>query len=549
MFLLSISLMLLFAKILGEFFVKLNQPAIIGEIIAGIILGPTVLGMLSPDIFSSLFPQTGELRAAMDGIISLAVIMLLLVSGLEVDLSVVIANRKSALFTSFFGILFPFVLGFGISFYFPDLMGGAVEEKRFVFALFIGTAIAISSLPVIVKILMDLQIFKSQVGFIIISAAMLNDLIGWLVFSVILGMMGAGAHNFSFETTLIFSAVFVILIMLPGRYFLNKAIKIIQEKFTFPGGILNFILIMGFLGAAFTEYIGIHSILGAFIIGIAIGDSVHLKEQTREIIQQFITNIFAPLFFVSIGLRVNFIESFDLFTVSLLLLLAVIGKVLGSSLGARLSGLAKNYSLAVGFGMSSSGAMGIILGLIALDFGLIQNTLFVGLVITALFTSIISAPAMKHFLAERLTFSLNALLNSGNIIFSESNSKSDLIKEMVNSISKQLPLPTEEVISEVLKREEELPTGIQNCLAVPHAKLNIPKPVIAVAINKNGIDFSAADGEISKVIFLLLSPASRNELQLQLLAEIVQKFKDRKVVDDLLELKDKEKIVKYLRKI
>ena len=351
-FLFSISIMLLFAKVFGELFTKIKQPAIIGEIVAGILLGPTVLGMLSPATFNWLFPTDTSLKVAMDGITTLAVVLLLLVSGLEVDLSVVLKYRKTAVTTSVIGIIVPFIMGFGISYLYPELMGLTNPNMRLLFSLFIGTAISISSLPIIAKILIDLKIFKTQIGLIIISAAMLNDVIGWLIFSLILGMLGTNGHGFTFAETLFLTLLFVIVVLLLIRRFTNKAVPWIQNNLAFPGGILNFILILGFIGAAFTEFIGIHAILGAFIVGIAIGDSVHLKEQTREIIQQFITNIFAPLFFVSIGLQVNFINNFNLPIVLILLVLAFVGKVTGCGIGAKLGGLKKNDALAVGFGMS-----------------------------------------------------------------------------------------------------------------------------------------------------------------------------------------------------
>jgi Kef-type K+ transport system membrane component KefB len=149
-----------------------------------------------------------------------------------------------------------------------------------------------------------------------------------------------------------------------------------------------------------TEFIGIHAIFGAFILGVAFGDSEHMSERAKEIIHQFINNIFAPLFFVSIGLKVNFAANFDPVLTLIILVIAFAGKILGSGYGARLSGLAWNESLAVGFGMNARGAMEIILGLIALDNGLIDERVFVSLVIMALVTSITSGPLMKWSLSR-----------------------------------------------------------------------------------------------------------------------------------------------------
>jgi Kef-type K+ transport system membrane component KefB len=236
---------------------------------------------------------------------------------------------------------------------------------------------------------------------IIIAAAMFNDLLGWLIFSVILAMMTSeGASYGVFYTVgwIVFYGVFMLTI---GKRLINNALPWIQNKLSWPGGVLSISLGLCFLAASFTESIGIHSILGSFIMGIAIGDSAHLREEAREIIHQFVTNIFAPLFFVSIGLQVNFIANFDFTIVIVILILAYICKVLGAGLGARIGGLSLNEALVVGFGMNARGAMEIILGTLALNAQLINSKVFVGLVIMALLTSLTSAPLMRRFLPKQ----------------------------------------------------------------------------------------------------------------------------------------------------
>ena len=531
-FLLSISLMLLSAKLIGELFNKIGQPAVVGEIIAGIILGPTVFGSLLPHTYNWLFPQNNGVKVALDGIVNLAVIMLLLVSGLEVDLSVVVKEGKTAFLTGVMGIIIPFALGFTAAYFFPHLLGIKDDNLKLAFALFIGIALSISALPVIVKTLMDLGIFKTEIGYIIVAAAMFNDIVGWLIFSVILSMIGANNHGLTFNQTLILLITFTLFVLLILRKIINKIIPWIQKNLNFPGGVLNFILILGFLSAAFTEYIGIHAIFGSFIMGIAIGDSVHIKEKTKEIIQQFITNIFAPLFFVSIGLTVNFITNFNFLIVAVILIFAFFGKVIGCGIGARFAGLNKNDSLAIGFGMNSRGAMEIILGILAFQYGLIHANVFVALVIMALVTSVSSAPFMKYFLKARE--SLLNILSPNLVLFTNFTDKNEVIRELVNQVSKNSKLNSDEIYREVIERENSSPTGIANYLAIPHARVDISRSAIAIAINKKGINFEASDGTPSRIIFLLLTPKNKNELQLKLLVEIVNKFKDKQKVEQLL---------------
>lgn len=401
--LLAISTMLILSRIVAELGKRLKFPVVMGELLVGIALGPTILGTLYPEVYDYLFPLATNEKVgyALDGIFSLSVIMLLFVAGMEVDLPLVLRQGKTAIYTGLSGMIIPFFTGFAIAWWAPELFdvnpGG---EQKLIFALFLGTALSISALPVIARILMDMKLFKTQIGMIIIAAAMFNDLVGWLVFTVILSMSGNGDNDIGLGYTIGYVIAFGAFMLFIGRRLINYALPWMQNKLSWPGGVLAMSLGLCLLCAAFTESINLHAILGAFIAGIAIGDSVHLREQAREIIHQFVTNFFAPLFFVSIGLKVNFIENFDGTIVLIVLVLAYVGKVVGASAGARLAGLSRNNSLAVGFGLNARGAMEIILGTLAYNAGIIGKPIFVALVIMALVTSITSAPFIRLFHKE-----------------------------------------------------------------------------------------------------------------------------------------------------
>lgn len=400
-FLVAISTMLIVSRVVAELGKRLKLPIVMGELLVGIALGPTVLGQLYPDLFQWLFPfkTNPTISIALDGIFSLSVVMLLFVAGLEVQLPMVLRQGKAAISTGFMSMIIPFFTGYGVAWYFPEWFNIAPGgDAHFLFALFLGTALSISALPVIARILMDMNLFKTNIGMIIIASAMFNDLVGWLFFSLILSLSGQNTNHVSLGYTILYIVGFGLFMLTIGRIVLNRILPWVQTKLSWPGGVLAMCLGLCLLCAAFTESINIHAILGAFIAGIAIGDSVHLREQAREIIHQFVTNFFAPLFFVSIGLKVNFIENFDWLMVTVVMVLAYFGKVIGASIGARMGGMNKRQSLAIGFGLNARGAMEIILGTLALNAGLISQPVFVALVIMALVTSITAGPLMRRFI-------------------------------------------------------------------------------------------------------------------------------------------------------
>lgn len=405
--------MLIAARLVGEFFRKFKMPLVVGELIAGVLLGPTLLGNYLPEASKYFYVSTGNVGIALNGLTTISVIMLLFVAGMEVELSIIRQQGAVAFKTSLIGLVIPMGLGYFTARYFYTWFGETDMNNVLPFSLFIGTAMAVSALPVIARTLMDLGLFRTRIGMIIIAAAMFDDLIGWILFSVILGMMNKTAQGIDFVYTLGLTLLYAIGMLTVGRFLINKSLPWAEKNFTWPGGFLSISLGLAFLGAAFTEFAGIHAIFGAFIMGIAIGDSVHVTEKTREIVHQFVTNIFAPLFFISVGFKVNFIANFNLQIVALVFFLAVVCKLLGAGLGALWGGLSKKEALAVGFGMNARGAMEIILATLALQAKLISEPLFVAIVIMAVLTSIMAGPMLQ------------LLLNPTNVGFKNKSSNSN----------------------------------------------------------------------------------------------------------------------------
>lgn len=543
-FLVAISIMLFFARFLGEVFSKLKQPAIIGEIVAGILLGPTVFGNLWPELQGTLFPQSGNVSLVLNGIVQLAVIMLLIVSGLEVNLALIAKQGKTAFYTSTLGMVIPFVTGF-IPFYFFSNSFGAHDGDNLIFALFMGTALSISALPVIARTLMDMNLLKSEIGVIIIASAIVNDLFGWIFFSIIIGMISSGGSaNYLTQIGGIF--LFLAVLFFIGKPVIDRLVPRIQRNYSYPGSILSFIFIAGLTAAAITEAAGIHAIFGAFMIGVVVGDSSHLKEETREIIHQFVTNIFAPLFFISIGLKVDFVANFNPLLVSIVLVLAIFGKVIGSGLGAKLGGMSNPEAMTIGFGMNSRGAMEIILGLLALQAGIINEEVFVALVVMALVTSLVSAPMMGIFLAKMKKFeTLSQIIDPKLILFTTRNEKTAVIQELTGTVASQAGISPTRMFDEIMSREAAFAPVIIPGLALPHAKLDVKRPWIAISVNRKGYRYSDEITEPVYLTVLLISPKDKPELHLNLLAGIVGAFSEEDVIKSLLETTDKASIASH----
>ena len=544
--LLDIGLLLGFSRFLGEIARRYRQPMVVGEILAGIILGPTIFGALAPGIQHALFPLADNSFMVLDGITTVALVLLLLVAGLEINLTSVWKQGRVALLVSVLGILLPFGLGFGAVWLLPGKLGFEGNASFLTCALFFGTALSISALPVIAKTLLDMNLLKTDMGALVIASAAFNDLIGWIVFSVILSLMGAGAlHGFSPTQTVLYSAIFILFTLTVLRLALRRFLPWLDRKTVWPGGILGFIFAITMIGAAVTQWLGVHAVFGAFIIGAAIGDANHLSERTKDVISQFTMNMFAPLFFAFIGLRIDFAANFNIGLIVLVFLLACTGKIIGCTLGARWGGLSGRESLAVGFGMNARGAMEIILGLLALEYGLIHESLFVALVVMAIGTSMLSGPLMDWILREKKPLKVSHLLKKAGFIPQlESTTRRDVIRELAGIAAHETGIGAERIYTAVWDREKIMGTALGSSIAVPHARLlEVSAPVVVAGMSADGIEFDAIDGVPAKLIFMILTPARDEGAQLQILADIARTFSNKDVRSAALRAEDYDGLI------
>ena len=393
-FLIIVTVVLVLARVLGELCRRVRQPAIIGEMLAGIILGPTILQHYYPVVFKDIFLAFPRSYGAFDGFANIGIILLMFVAGFEVDLKQIRKDGKHALYISISGIIFPFIVGFIAAWFFYQqiFLSGA---GQLISALFFGTALSITALSVITKILMDLNILKTKIGNLVLTSAMIDDFLGWILFSIILQMMNSGKGEGSVWSVVLVLA-FAVFMMTAARWGINKLLLVAQKNLKI-GRVITLAICLCFTGAIVTEYLGVRAVFGAFLMGVAVGDSLYFTERHKLILHQFTVNIIAPLFFASIGLRLNFVANFNMEVVAVILAIACIAKLIGAGIGSRLSGLNKNESVAVAFGMNARGSQVIVLGLLALQSKIIDDKVFEGLVVMTIVTAVISGPVMKHY--------------------------------------------------------------------------------------------------------------------------------------------------------
>ncbi|HVW01041.1 MAG TPA: cation:proton antiporter, partial [Planctomycetaceae bacterium] len=496
-------------------------------------LGPTCFGWIAPGVQSWLFPRHGPAAVALQAIVALAVALLLLIAGMEVDLSTVWRQGRASLLLALGGVLIPLLAGGVLAWYAPDWWGMPVAGHPQLFAIFFGTALAVSALPVIAKIFLDLDLFHTDFGMLVLVAATVNNLLAWLVFSVVLGGT-AGEAGIAY--ILVMTIGFVLFTLTLGRQLADVALLWAQAHLSWPNGVLGFLLTACLVGSAVTEAIGIHAIFGAFLVGIALGDSTHLREHTRHIVHRFVESFLAPVFVAAIGLQVNFAANFHPWLVLRVVGLGVAVKVLGCWLAARAGGIRGREAWAVGWAMNTRGELGIVLGLLAWQAGVIRERLFVALVTLAILTSALAGPMLRRLLQREKSLGLADLLDSSLCIPNlPAADARDAIRQLSVTAAPRLNLEHEYVAHSVLERESMMGTGIGHGIAIPHARLrDLRAPVIAVARLSEGVLFDGLDREPVQIVFLVLTPLGDTTMQLQIMSSISHAMRDPTTRAELL---------------
>jgi Kef-type K+ transport system membrane component KefB len=338
----------------------------------------------------------------------------LFVAGLEVNLSDLRRLGRKAVLIGLVGTLLPIGVGVALVYALPRSFWGPIADAHFLsFALFVGMNLANSANPVIARILMDLGLLKGSIGTLIMTATVVDDLVNWTLFAIILSDIapsgaaatGGGGLWLSIGLVLLFFAA----ILGVGRAVGPHALRWAKRHVSWPSGFIALTGIVIVVSSAISEGLGIHAFLGAFLAGVALADSGPEEREAHDVIMHFVLSFFAPIYFVSMGMSTNFITNFDWLLVVVVLVVACVSKVGAVLLGARLAGMPLNREAwAIGFGLNARGATGIILAGVGLANRVIDERIFVAMVVMALVTSVISGPIMNALISHRALTSLPA---------------------------------------------------------------------------------------------------------------------------------------------
>jgi Kef-type K+ transport system membrane component KefB len=388
---LQIAIILSVIRVVGVAARAMGQPPVIGEMIAGVVLGPSLFGLFWPELQRALFPESS--RAVLQVLSQLGLVVYMFLVGAEFNLEMFRQRIRGAAAVSAAGIVGPFALSCGLAFYLydnPALFGAGLSRGEAM--LFMGAAMSITAFPVLARILRARGLTGTPLGTLVLSAGALNDAAAWCIFALVLA-------NFSGHAGIAVVAVgggiaYVGLCRVLGRWVLVPMARASERNGGLSGGMLSFLLSLLMLGAWFTEVVGIHAVFGAFILGTALPRGIVTRD-VQNYLGPMAVNFLVPLFFVYSGLHTEFglVAGTSLWALTALVLLtACIGKGGACWLAARLSGELPRDAMAVGALMNARGLMELILLHIALERGIITPVLFTIMVIMAVGTTLMATP-------------------------------------------------------------------------------------------------------------------------------------------------------------
>jgi Kef-type K+ transport system membrane component KefB len=391
---LSVGTILLAARLFGWFFQYLGQPRVVGEMTAGIVLGPSLFGRFFPDAFAHVFPSSS--LPSLTVLSQLGLLLFMFVVGLEVDLNRVLKQRTAVVLISNVSILLPLALGIGLAkVLYPEFAGERVAFSAF--ALFVGTAMSITAFPVLARILKERNLLGTGLGTMAISCAAIDDISAWLLLAVLTAMVRAGQSWQHFVLTLLLLVAFVVVMLVPIR----RAATFLESRYQSSGAGMEFIssLVLFMLAASWTtERLGVHALFGAFMAGLVMPKNERMVADVTDRIESLSLALLLPLFFALTGLRtrIDLLSNKSMWGYAAAIIsIAVVGKLAGAAFTAKVTGMNWQDSFGLGVLMNTRGLVELVILNAGLDLGILSPALFTMMVLMALVTTFMTSPILS----------------------------------------------------------------------------------------------------------------------------------------------------------
>jgi Kef-type K+ transport system membrane component KefB len=391
--LLQIIVIMAFARFFGFLFKKIGQPAVIGEIVAGIVLGPSLMGAFFPDINHFLFPAAS--LGTLSFISQIGLILFMFIIGMELDLKAISKQAHAAVIISHASIIIPYTLGMGLAYFiYRDYAPAGISFLSF--ALFMGIAMSITAFPVLARILQEKKLTRSRLGAMALTCAAADDLTAWCILAAVIALVKSGS-SLSVLYTIGLAVLYVLVMLKLVRPYLDRLSHVYDNKEKKRTPIIALLFVLLIVSSYVTSIIGIHALFGAFMAGVIMPSSLDFRKIVIDKIEDVSIILLLPLFFVITGLRtqIGLINETSLWiTFGWILLVAVAGKFGGSALAARMVGQSWKDSLSIGVLMNTRGLMQLIVLNIGYDLGILSPEIFAMMVLMALVTTFMTGPAL-----------------------------------------------------------------------------------------------------------------------------------------------------------
>lgn len=392
--LLQIIIIIATARFFGLVVKKMGQPAVIGEIIAGIALGPSFLGWVFPSVSEFLFAKNS--LGSLFALSQIGLIFFMFLIGLELDIKTLKEKTPAAVAVSHASIIFPYALGLGLAYFiYQDFAPKGVSFMSF--ALFLGISMSITAFPVLARILKEKGLTKTEMGIMALAVAAADDVTAWCILATVIAIVKAGDLSIALWTIGLSTIYVFFMINVAKRLVLAIEQKYLEAKISAKTAVMSVFLFI-IISSAITEIIGIHALFGAFMSGVVMSMASKLKQLMFEKVEDIAILLFLPLFFAFTGLRtqIGSLDTIALWMVCFVVMfLAVVGKFGGSFLAAKASGMNIKDSSAIGILMNTRGLMELVVLNIGYDLGILSQELFAIFVIMALATTMMTAPLLS----------------------------------------------------------------------------------------------------------------------------------------------------------